>query len=186
MIINNMKNKKIFYQIFVCAVSFVISFVTTWYCRGHLQKSNVEDIDPVSSEEMTMDVPNRPNKGNTNVGGKSKDTIHVVIPSQTEIKEPARPQEPQKQEVPSKMSKDEFERRLRNNGDNNILGGKDARIAKNVRIQVIGMSEDENIPTDMQEVREKVNFGTWTSFRVVSVSYDSEGRISAAVIQAVY
>lgn len=85
----------------------------------------------------------------------------------------------------NKMTAAEFQRILASS-DASILGGKNPKVAKNIQISCQGLRDGEKKPGDVVAVRQKVIMDQWISFTVVSVGYDSTGKINSAVIRPNY
>ena len=86
----------------------------------------------------------------------------------------------------AKMSASEFQSLLLNQRDVTLLGGRNPKVAKYVVVSVVGLATGERRPDDIQAVRDKIANGIWSSASVVSVSYDSNGKINAVTIRAIY
>lgn len=84
------------------------------------------------------------------------------------------------------MTASEFQTLLLNLSDNSVLGGKNPKVAKYVHLSFQNLRDGDAAPGDIQAVRDKIEFGQWTSARVVSVQYDNVGRVNSAVIRPVY
>lgn len=85
------------------------------------------------------------------------------------------------------ISAEEFQKRMLNATDHTLDGGKGSFVSRNIKIVVIDMKEGEQHPTDIQAIREKIDFGIWTSAQVVgTLSYDSDGLVTKVTIKPVY
>lgn len=82
------------------------------------------------------------------------------------------------------MSASEFQALLQSG--KSIEGGKHPKVAKDVSFSYVGIKDGEKKPNDILALREKVNFETWKSFKVVNVGYDKDGRVNSVVIQPIY
>lgn len=85
----------------------------------------------------------------------------------------------------NKMTAAEFQRILASS-DASILGGRNPKVAKSIHITCQGIRDGEKKPGDLVAVRQKVIMDQWISFTVVSVGYDSTGKINSAVIRPNY
>ena len=85
------------------------------------------------------------------------------------------------------ISAEEFQKRMLKATDHTLDGGKGSYVSRNMKIVVIDMKEGEQYPTDIQAIREKIDFGIWKSAEVVGeLSYDSEGLVTKVTIKPVY
>lgn len=82
------------------------------------------------------------------------------------------------------MTASEFQALLQSG--KSIEGGKHPKVAKNVSFSYVGIRDGEKKPGDILALREKVNFETWKSFKVLNVGYDKDGRVNSAIIQPIY
>lgn len=85
------------------------------------------------------------------------------------------------------ISAEEFQKRMLNAADHTLDGGRGSFVSRNMKIVVVDMKEGEQHPTDIQAIREKIDFGIWTSAQVVgTLSYDSDGLVTRVTIKPVY
>ena len=85
-----------------------------------------------------------------------------------------------------KMSVGEFQSLLLNQSDNSLLGGKNPRVARYVKLTCLGLRDDDYAAGDIQHVRDKIANGIWKTAIVISVNYNERGQINAATIKPVY
>lgn len=91
----------------------------------------------------------------------------------------------EKSVVEKKMTSSEFQRLLLSN-DHSIMGGRNPKVAKNIKINVKGIRSGERHPDDILAIREKISYGTWRTALVRSVSYDQSGKVNEVTIEPVY
>lgn len=85
-----------------------------------------------------------------------------------------------------KMSVGQFQSLLLNQNDNSLLGGKNPRVARYVKLTCVGLNEGDYAAGDIQHVRDKIANGIWKTAVVLSVNYNERGQINAATIKPVY
>ena len=104
-------------------------------------------------------------------------------------------QEMDQSEKPKKMliTKDDFQSRLLNENDMSLkmarkASDRESLLSSNFKIAVIDMKSDENnIPSDIEGIREKIHFNIWKSATVIDISYDDvTGQVTKAVLRPVY
>lgn len=84
------------------------------------------------------------------------------------------------------MSSVEFQSLLLNQSDNSLLGGQHPKVAKSIALSFEGLRDDDRKPSDILAIRDKINFGIWSSAKVLRVGYDEKGKINSVRIQPVY
>lgn len=94
----------------------------------------------------------------------------------------------EKQESRQGISAQEFQRRMLTKGDHTLDGGRNSLVSRNLRINVVGMHDDEGgKPTDIQGIKDKIEFGIWKSATVVgSLTYDASGLVTSVTVSPVY
>ena len=91
------------------------------------------------------------------------------------------------------ITKDDFQSRLLNENDMSLkmarkASDRESLLSSNFKIAVIDMKSDENnIPSDIEGIREKIHFNIWKSATVIDISYDDvTGQVTKAVLRPVY
>lgn len=178
-------NKNIVYIYAAFFVSCAVGFGV-----GRLLKSpkDTPDISIESTRTLAKVEKSTPKDDKTT--SKDGETVVTDAPSNTVVipenvkEEP--PTEKKEEKEKTKMTAKAFQALLANRSDNSLLGGHNPQVAKSISFSVRNMKEGENRPDDVLSIRQKVSYGVWAGIRVVSVGYDSNNRISSAVIEPIY
>lgn len=90
------------------------------------------------------------------------------------------------------ISEEDFQKRMLTQGDHTLDGGrnkgKKSFVTKGFRVVVVNVtfSEDEFVPSDIQDVRDMIyTYGKWKSARVVELEYDASGYVTLAKVEPV-
>lgn len=85
------------------------------------------------------------------------------------------------------ISKSDFQKRMLDFNDNTWIYSKTSFVAKNFRVKVIRThDEDVDYVSNIEDVREKIEFGIWKSARVIKLEYDSQGYVTLAEVEPIY
>lgn len=176
-----MKHNKYMKKVFSLVLVFIVSAIIGFFLFGmfnHQSQPTPPNNDSIWMDTIRMDTIRMDTVSEDSTNGNDVDSAdNVNIKNESMGKNPKDQINVEK----NKMSAAEFQN-LIVGGDNSILGGKNPKVAKTIQFSVDGLREGDRRPQDVVGIREKVGNGIWTSFRVSTVGYDSQGKIDSAVI----
>lgn len=176
-------------KVYIAAAFFVSCVVG--FGVGRLLKSQKDALDISIESSRTYANVEKPAPKDSKTMPKDTGAIVTEVPSNivaapVGAKEKDLSTEKKEEKEKPKMTAKAFQALLANRSDNSLLGGHNPQVAKSISFSIRNMKEGENRPDDVLSIRQKVSYGVWAGIRVVSVGYDSNNRISSAVIEPIY